>query len=146
MAKSNEEQGAESGSTDAPAGGGKRRKKWKWILTLVLLTPVVGFALYTWAALSFAYSTGDRAGYLQKFSHKGWLCKTWEGEIAMANLPGTMPQIFSFTVRDDSVANVLNGFSGQRVAIYYEQHKGVPTTCFGETEYFVKGAQRIQGP
>ena len=68
-----------SAAPDAPAPGGKRRKKWKWILALVLLTPVAGFALYTWAALSYAYSTGNRAGYLQKFSHKGWICKTWEG-------------------------------------------------------------------
>ena len=104
------------GSNGTPAGG-KRRKKWKWVLAAVLLLPAVGFALYTWAALSYAYSTGTRAGYLQKFSHKGWICKTWEGELAVANFPGTAPLIFTFTVRDDSVANVLNGLSGQRIAI-----------------------------
>jgi hypothetical protein len=112
----------------------------------VLLTPFAGFALWAWITLSFTYSSGDRAGYLQKFSNKGWLCKTWEGEIAMANLPGAMPQIFSFTVRDDSIAAILNGMSGQRVAIYYEQHRGVPTSCFGETEYFVVRAQRLAPP
>ena len=127
----------------APRG---KRSKWKLILAAVILIPFAGFAMYTWAALSFAYSTGDRAGYLQKFSRKGWLCKTWEGEIAMANLPGAMPPGFSFTVRSDSVANILNGMSGQRVAIYYEQHRGVPTSCFGDTEYFVTGAQRIAQP
>ena len=127
----------------APRG---KRKKWKWILAGVLLMPFVGFALWAWMTLSFTYSSGDRAGYLQKFSRKGWLCKTWEGEIAMANLPGTMPQIFSFTVRDDSIAAILNGMSGQRVAIYYEQHRGVPTSCFGETEYFVVRAQRLPPP
>ena len=146
MANPNGEQGGVSGSPEPTPGGGKRRKKWKWIVALVLLAPVAGFALYTWAALSYAYSTGNRAGYLQKFSHKGWICKTWEGELAIANFPGTAPLIFAFTVRDDSVANVLNGFAGQRVAIYYEQYRKVPTSCFGETEYFVKGAQRIQGP
>jgi hypothetical protein len=138
--------------TTAPSTGGggpaatPKRRKWRWIAAAVLLAPFAGFALYAWAALSFAYSKGERAGYLQKFSQKGWLCKTWEGEIAMANLPGAMPEIFRFTVRDDSVATVLSGLSGQRVAIYYEQHRGVPTSCFGETEYFVKGVQRIQQP
>jgi hypothetical protein len=127
----------------APRG---KRSKWKWILAGILLLPFAGFALWAWITLSFTYSSGDRAGYLQKFSNKGWLCKTWEGEIAMANLPGTMPQIFAFTVRDDSIAAILNGMSGQRVAIYYEQHRGVPTSCFGETEYFVVRAQRLPPP
>jgi hypothetical protein len=134
----------QSEATTAPVGG--KRRKWKWILAGVLVLPFALFALYAWATLSYTYSTGDRAGYLQKFSSKGWICKTWEGELAMANLPGTMPTIFSFTVRDDSVANVLNGMAGQRVAVYYEQHRGVPTTCFGETEYFVKGAKVIPAP
>ena len=98
----------------APKG---KRSKWKWILAGILMLPFAGFALWAWITLSFTYSSGDRAGYLQKFSNKGWLCKTWEGEIAMANLPGTMPQIFAFTVRDDSIAAILNGMSGQRVAI-----------------------------
>jgi hypothetical protein len=145
MANAKDQAGAAAGTTDTPPAKPKRRK-WKWILAAVLLTPFACLALYTWAALSFAYSKGERSGYLQKFSQKGWLCKTWEGEIAMANLPGAMPEVFSFTVRDDSVAAVLNGLSGQRVAIYYEQHRGVPTTCFGETEYFVKGVQRIAQP
>lgn len=134
----------EAKETAAPAP--KKGRKWKLILAVVLLVPFAGFALYTWVALSFAYSKGERAGFLQKFSEKGWLCKTWEGEIAMANLPGAMPEVFTFTVRDDSVARILSGLSGQRVAIQYEQHRGVPTTCFGDTEYYVKGVQRISNP
>ncbi|HUO52867.1 MAG TPA: hypothetical protein VMT93_10135 [Gemmatimonadaceae bacterium] len=137
------------GTTNAPAENAppaKRRRKWKWILAAVVLAPFAGIALYTWAALTFTYSRGERAGYLQKFSQKGWLCKTWEGEIAMANLPGTMPQIFTFSVRNDSIAGILNGMSGQRVNVTYEQHRGVPTTCFGETEYFAVGAQRLPSP
>ena len=123
-----------------------KKRKWKWILALVLLVPFLGVALYTWAALSFSYSKGERAGYLQKFSQKGWICKSWEGEIAMANLPGAMPQIFSFSVRNDSVAAQLLGMSGQRVNVSYEQHRGVPTTCFGETEYYAVGAQHLAAP
>jgi hypothetical protein len=131
----------------APAGETKPKKlKWKRWLALVILVPAVGFSLYTWIMLSFSYSKGDRAGYLQKFSEKGWLCKTWEGEIAMANLPGTMPEVFDFTVRNDSVAQVLRGMAGQRVAIIYEQHKGVPTSCFGDTQYYVVGVNRLAPP
>lgn len=115
---------------------GWRGKLWLSLLIIVLVS-VLGFAAYTWSALHFAYAQGDRAGFIQKFSQKGWLCKTWEGEIAMANLPGTMPEVFDFTVRNDSVAKVITQSMGKRVDITYEQHKGVPTTCFGETEYFV---------
>ena len=97
----------------------------------------LAFALYVWAALSFSYSDGERVGYVQKFSRKGWICKTWEGELAMANLPGTVPQIFSFTVRDGAVANQINSDMGKRVVLHYEQHVGLPTSCFGDTEYFV---------
>jgi hypothetical protein len=134
---------AEQGAGTAPP---KKKRRWKLILSMVLLVPVLVFALYTWAALAFSYSKGERAGYLQKFSQKGWICKTWEGEIAMANLPGTMPQIFPFSVRNDSIAGILNGMSGQRVNVTYEQHKGVPTSCFGETEYYAIGAQKLAAP
>jgi len=104
---------------------------------LLALLAVGGLALYTWAGFQYDFSEGQRAGYVQKFSKKGWVCKTWEGELAMANLPGAMPEIFAFTVRDDEVAARINANMGQRVALTYEQHRGLPTTCFGETQYFV---------
>ena len=113
---------------------------------IALIVLVVGvFALYTWVALSISYSEGDRAGYVQKFSRKGWLCKTWEGELAMVNLPGAMPEIFAFTVRDDAVAARINQTLGQRVALTYEEHRGIPTRCFGETCYFVTGVRALDG-
>ena len=93
--------------------------------------------------MAYTYSSGDRVGYVQKFSQKGWLCKTYEGEIAMVNLPGQLANTFQFTVRSDSLAAVINKAQGQRVAIQYEQHKGVPTSCFGETEYFVNGVRVV---
>jgi hypothetical protein len=110
----------------------------------LVLVPAALLALYIWLGLRFVYSEGERAGYVQKFSRKGWLCKTWEGELAMANLPGTMPEVFSFTVRDDAVAAQINQNMGQRVALHYEQHLVLPTRCFGETEYFVTGARPPQ--
>lgn len=121
----------------------RRRRRGKLILLLVLLVPILLLALYTWIALSFDYSEGERAGFVQKFSRKGWVCKTWEGELAMVNLPGAMPEIFRFTVRDDAVAERINQSMGQRVRLHYEQHMGIPTTCFGETDYFVTEVEPV---
>jgi len=124
-----------------------RRRRWPWVLGLgILVVPAAIVALWTWITLSFAYSTGERAGYVQKLSRKGWICKTWEGELAMANIPGAMPEIFKFSVRDDSVAAHLTQTMGQRVSISYAQHKGVPTSCFAETEYYVTDAKAVGQP
>ena len=107
------------------------------ILLSLLVALVVVFGLYTWFTLTWSYSEGTRAGYLQKFSKKGWLCKTWEGEILLSSMPGAIPERFAFTVRDDKLVQKLQSTMGQRVEVSYEQHRGVPTSCFGETEYFV---------
>ena len=122
-----------------PAPAPRRRGCGKPVLVLLLLLLLAagGFALYAWIALSYDYADGERAGYVQKFSRKGWICKTWEGELAMVNLPGSMTEIFRFSVRDDAVALKINESMGRRVTLHYEQHVGVPTTCFGETDYFV---------
>ncbi len=127
----------------APARAHKTRNKALTILVVILLVPVVVIALWIWVTLGYTYSSGDRAGYVQKISKKGWICKTWEGELAMANLPGTMPQIFSFTVRNDSIARIIEQNAGKQVSLTYEQHRGVPTSCFGDTEYFVTRVNRI---
>lgn len=119
-------------------------RKRKLIIAAVLATPILLFAVYTWSALTWSYSEGERAGYVQKFSKKGWLCKTWEGELAMVSMPGTMSEKFIFTVRDDVVAEHVNQTLGKRVALKYQQHKGVPTTCFGETEYYVVAVKVVE--
>ena len=105
------------------------------LLPLVILIALV--AAYFYAMLSWSYSTGDRAGWVQKISHKGWLCKTWEGELLLTSMPGAIPEKFEFTVRDDRLIDELNRNAGRKVILSYEQHKGLPTTCFGDTEYFV---------
>lgn len=110
------------------------------LLLSALAAVIVLFGLYTWFTLSWSYSEGERAGYLQKFSKKGWLCKTWEGEILLSSMPGAIPERFAFTVRDEAVVKQLQSAMGQRVQISYEQHVGVPTSCFGETEYFATRA------
>jgi hypothetical protein len=110
------------------------------LLVLILLT--VG---WTWLTLHWNYSEGERAGYVQKLSKKGWLCKTWEGEIAMVTMPGAIPEKFEFSVPDEAVADQINALSGRRVVLHYEQHKFIPTSCFAETEYFVVGVRDVEG-
>lgn len=122
------------------------RSSKRWILLTILLlviVPALGFAAWVWSTLHFSYSTGERTGYVQKISKKGWVCKTWEGELAMVNLPGATPQLFAFSVRDEAVAKQLMDAAGQRVALMYNQHRGVPTHCFGETEYFITSVRPL---
>jgi hypothetical protein len=121
-----------------------RRRRWGLIAFLALVVaPVALFALWTWITLSYVYSRGERVGYPLKLSEKGWLCKTWEGELQMIAIPGAVPETFRYSVRDDSLARAIQALEGGRVSLTYEQHRGVPTSCFGETEYFVTGARRV---
>jgi hypothetical protein len=113
-------------------------------LLLTFLVVVVLLAIgWVWITLHWAYSDGERAGYVQKLSRKGWLCKTWEGEIAMVTMPGAIPEKFEFSVRDNAVAQQLNAMAGKRVVLDYRQYKFIPTTCFGETEYFVDAVREV---
>lgn len=127
--------------SDPPRKSFRRRHWGKLLVAAIVLIPVVGITLWTAIALGYSYSSGERVGYLNKFSRKGWLCKTYEGEISMVNLPGQLAGTFEFTVRDDSIAALTSKAQGQRVAVSYTQHKGLPTSCFGETDYFVKGVK-----
>jgi len=102
------------------------------------------FSLYVYVALNWSYSSGERAGFLQKVSHKGWICKTWEGELSLVAMPGSAPEKFLFTVRDEAVAQKVSAAAGKRVTLNYEQHKGLPSSCFGDTEYFVVDVKPIE--
>ena len=107
---------------------------------LALLVLILLLAAYFYAALHWSYSTGERAGWIQKLSDKGWVCKTWEGELALVSIPGTSSvEKFAFTVRDPAVAASLTRMMGKRVSLHYEQKVGLPTSCFGETRYYVTG-------
>ena len=107
------------------------------VLPLVLVAALLG--VYLWAALSWSYSSGERAGWVQKLSNKGWVCKTWEGELALVSVPGTTPEKFSFTIWDEAVANKVTQVVGKRVALHYEEKVGLPGSCFGDTRYYVTG-------
>jgi hypothetical protein len=113
------------------------------ILLILLGSAIILAGAYTWLTLHWAYSKGERAGYVQKFSLKGWACKTWEGELLMTTIPGAVPEKFSFTVRDDAIAQQLSANVGKRMILTYAQHKGVPSNCFGDTEYFIERVQVV---
>lgn len=108
-------------------------------LMAVLVALVMLVVLYFTAALKWSYSTGERAGWVQKLSKKGWVCKTWEGELAMVSMPGATPEKFLFTIFDDEVAQQITRAMGKRVSLHYEEKVGLPTSCFGDTRYYVKG-------
>ncbi|HLA91233.1 MAG TPA: hypothetical protein VJL28_12475 [Gemmatimonadaceae bacterium] len=132
--------------TAAPRRGLLRRHWGKLTIASIVLVPALIFTGWAGIALSYSYSSGNRVGYVQKFSKKGWVCKTWEGELAMVNLPGAMSQIFTFSVRSDSVAGAIEeAMRKGRVELTYDQHIGVPTSCFGETQYFVTGVRSLPG-
>ncbi|MBX2990912.1 MAG: hypothetical protein KF749_07060 [Bacteroidetes bacterium] len=111
---------------------------------MILFVPVVVFVAYTWFVINWSYSSGERAGYVQKLSKKGFIAKTWEGELAMVSIPGTLPEIFHFTVPSDEVAALINASLGKRVKLHYEQHVGIPSRVFGESEYFVTKVEIVE--
>lgn len=112
------------------------------VLFLIVGAGAALLAGYTWLTLYWSYADGERAGYVQKFSKKGWLCKTWEGELVLVTMPGAIPEKFEFSVRNEAVARQILDNTGKRVVLVYAQHKGVPSSCFGETEYFIEKVQR----
>lgn len=127
-----------------PSTSNAGKPHWgRWIL-IVLLAVTALFALYTAAVMNWSYSQGERAGYVQKFSQKGWVCKTWEGELAMVSMPGSLAEKLLFTVRDNNVAAKINKSMGKRVSIVYEEHLGIPTNCFGDTPYFVSDVRHVE--
>jgi hypothetical protein len=129
-------------SDSASVGQKIVRKLIVWGAAAFLAAAAI-FALWSWGTLSYVYSTGERAGFVQKFSKRGWIFKTWEGELAMVNLPGAMPEIFFFTVRDEKVAASVETTMGNRVVLSYNQHRGVPPRIFGDTLYFVNRVRPV---
>mgnify|MGYP000138431513 CR=1 FL=1 len=128
----------------APKKQSFKRRHWgKLTIAALVGIPTIVQLARSYAALAYTYSTGDRVGYVQKLSRKGWVCKTWEGELQISNIPGSAPVLFHFTVRSDSVAHAIQKSEGKQVALTFEQHPGVPLSCFGDTEYFITEVRAI---
>jgi hypothetical protein len=118
----------------SPRPRGRRGLLYALILLIVIL---IGASVWTWLTLSWAYADGTRAGVLQKFTHRGWICKTVEGDLAQYVVPGISPQIWKFSVRDPAVAAQLETIVGRQVQLHYTEHPGVPSACFADTRFFV---------
>lgn len=119
----------------------------KWLLRIGIGIPLlfmVGATLYTLFTLNFSYSRGERVGFVQKLSRRGWICKTNEGDLAMVNMAGQQAEIFPFTVPDDKIAKEIESYAGHRVVLEYEEHRGIPSNCFGDTQYFVVGVKKTE--
>lgn len=128
----------------APPRPSFKRRHWGKLLLLTIIgLPVAGFVAWVLISLNWSYSAGQRAGYVQKISRKGFICKTWEGVLYTDIARGFRADSFAFTVRSDSIAKEIEGLSGKRVSVHYEQHVYVPNSCFGDTEYFVIGVDII---
>jgi len=115
----------------------------RFVLAVVVLG-IFGFAAYTWATLNYTYSEGERVGYARKLSKKGWVCKTWEGEISMTNAVGAQESVFSFSVRDESVVEKFRALEGKHVTVLYKERVGIPTSCFGDTPYHAYDVRPIK--
>ena len=118
----------------------------KRFILIAIAVVVVVLTAWTLFTLNWSYSEGERAGYVQKLSERGWICKTWEGEMAMVTMPGTVAEKFFFTVPDDAVAQKINQTVGTRVVLQYQQHRWIPISCFAETEYFVTDVRVTEEP
>jgi hypothetical protein len=110
---------------------------FKRVIPAVLVLGLL-VAAYFWLVLHWSYSSGERAGWIQKLSDKGWICKTWEGELALVSMPGAAQvEKFAFTAANDEVAAEIVKLMGRRVSLHYEERVGLPTSCFGDTRHFV---------
>lgn len=124
----------------------RRRGGFRRFMLIALTVLIAGVLLWTWFSLSWSYSDGDRAGVLLKFSKKGWICKTYEGQLALYVVGGVAPQLWDFSVRDEAVAKKLSDAVGQEIQLHYTEHRGVPTSCFAETPYFADGFTVVTKP
>ncbi len=115
----------------------------RWVLLFFTLFVLLS-AGYTWATLNYTYSEGERVGYARKISHKGWLCKTWEGEISLSNTPGSQEAVFEYTVPEQAVVDKIRALEGKRVVILYQERKGIPSSCFGDTLYHAYDVREVK--
>jgi hypothetical protein len=133
-------------AASTPVATRPRRRSFRAYFWGSVIGALVLIALYTMFMLWWSYSEGERAGVLQKFSKRGWICKTYEGELALYVVGGIAPQIWNFSVRDPQVAEQLHKAVGQQVRLHYTEHPGLPTACFGETDYFADRFEIMAAP
>lgn len=125
--------------------GIKRSIKKIFFVFLTLIVIITGMFIY--GKYFYTYSNGYRAGLLQKFSHKGNIIKTYEGEMILSSVTGNQnvaiaSEKFFFTVTDKNLANQLDTIQGQMVIVHYQQKNGA-LFWRGDSPYLVDGVKRI---
>jgi hypothetical protein len=123
-----------------------KKKARTWAIRAAIGIPllvILGFVAYTEITLHLTFAEGERVGFVQKLAKRGWACKTYEGDLAMVNVTGQQAEIWKFTVPDQATADLIQSFEGHRVSLKYEEHQGVPMSCFGDSQYFVVGARKV---
>src|SRR6188472_1439375 len=104
-----------------------KKKLKKIIIWTTIIIVLIGSFMFYWNYVN-TYSEGNRAGILQKFSKRGNIFKTYEGELIMSSIASTSNTViasekFYFSVKDDSIANVLFNLEGKHVSLHYEQKR-----------------------
>ena len=118
--------------------------KFKKVLLYILLFLIIGTSAYMAFVYYVPYSEGVRSGELIKISHKGFIIKTWEGEISQG-ISGA--QIFQFSVEDDDKAIIqqLKDLQGKYVKLeYVERYRTF--SWWGDTRYFIKKVEKERSP
>jgi hypothetical protein len=124
-----------------------KRRTRKFLLQLLVLI-VIFTSIFIYWKYYYTYSNGYRAGLLQKFSHKGNLVKTYEGEMILSSVSGNANVViasekFYFSVTSSKLAQRLDTMQGQMVIVHYKQKNGV-LFWHGDSEYLVDSVKRIR--
>jgi hypothetical protein len=131
-----------------PSKGPEIVKKIKRIFRLLIIFLILAAGIFIYGKYFYTYSDGYRAGLLQKFSHKGNIFKTYEGEIILSSVTSTnnvalASEKFYFSVTDKVLAQQLDTLQGQFVIVHYRQKNGV-VFWRGDSEYFVDNVKKKQ--
>jgi len=108
-----------------------------WSLLIVIVLIVV----FGYFKFGFTYSKGDRAGLLQKFSEKGIVFKTYEGEMILSSIQSNAnvaiaSEKFLFSVEDADIARQMEQIQGKYVVVHYREKNGA-LPWIGESNYIV---------
>lgn len=131
----------QNGSTEKPAmktGFASQAKKvLRWLLVIIVLTVIS----IVYVKYFYTYSEGYRAGLLQKFSHKGAIFKTFEGEMILSSVSSTRDVAiasdkFLFSVINKSLVRQFDTLQGSTVIVHYKQ-KNAKAFWRGDSEYLV---------
>ena len=119
-------------------------------LTIIVLAILLIFSGWFYWSYYYTYSDGSRSGLLQKFSHKGNVFKTYEGELVLnslgSNSSGSMSnEKFYFSVDDKLIASKLSSLEGQRVVLHYQEKKN-SLSWRGDSPYIVDSVIKVDKP